>query len=284
VLRRLAVWAAGRDGVDVVISLLLIVVPTMLGVLAMLVVRRCAPRGGFLSGMESADGIFSAAGAALAVLLAFVIFTVFESYENARTAAGQEAVAAQQMYSTAGFFPDSADELRGEVVCYSRSVINDEWPDMSDGRESPQVQGWVDRLDSTIQQTQVRGNGQGAALENWLSLSQDRLDARRTRLAEGRPFVPAFVWFVLILIVLLVVAFQCLFADPVATAFGQAIAMTAMTTTLVAALVLIWVLDRPFNDRGAQIEPSRMSAALAVMTHGPTLPATLPCDVTGKAS
>ncbi len=96
-----------------VVSVLLLVVPTALAIVAMLVVRHFAPPGGFLSGMESADGIFSAAGAGLAVLLAFVIFTVFDSYANARTAAGQEAVAAQQMYSTAGFFPDTADQLRG---------------------------------------------------------------------------------------------------------------------------------------------------------------------------
>lgn len=111
-----------------VVSVLLLVVPTALAIVAMLVVRHFAPPGGFLSGMESADGIFSAAGAGLAVLLAFVIFTVFDSYANARTPAGQEAVAAQQMYSTAGFFPDTADQLRGEVVCYSRSVVHDEWP------------------------------------------------------------------------------------------------------------------------------------------------------------
>ncbi len=80
----------------------------------------------------------------------------------------------------------------------------------------------------------------------------------------------------------MVIAFQCLFADPAATAFGQAIAMTAMTATLVAGLVLVWVLDRPFNERGAQIEPSRMNAAPTVMTHEPSLPATPPCDATGK--
>jgi hypothetical protein len=232
--------------------------------------------------MESADGIFSAAGAGLAVVLAFVIFTVFNSYENGRDAAGAEAVAAQQMYSTAGFFPDKTDELRGEVVCYGRSVVHAEWPDMAHGRESSVVQGWVDRLDSSIQQAQVKGNGQGAALEHWLSLSQDRQDARRTRIAEAQPFVPAFVWLVLFLMVLVVVAFQCLFADPAATAFGQSVAMASMAATLFAALTLIWVLDRPFNDRGAQVTPTRMSASLAVMSHQVSLPAELPCDAEGN--
>jgi len=265
------------------VSLLLIVGGTTCAVLAMLLIRGLAPPGGYLRGMESADGIFSAAGAGLAVVLAFVIFTVFSSYENGRNAAGQEAVAAQQMYQTAGFFPDKTDELRGEVICYSRSVIHDDWPAMQHGRESLVTQHWVDELIATIQQAQVRGNGQGAALEHWLQLSEDRQEARRTRIAEGQSFVPEFVWLVLVLMTITVVAFQCLFADPSATGFVQALAMCAMGLTLFAALTMIWVLDRPFNNRGAQITPSRMEASLAVMTHQTgLLPATLPCDADGN--
>ena len=265
-----------------VVSLLLIVGGTTCAVVAMFVVRRIAPSGGYLRGMESADGIFSAAGAGLAVVLAFVIFTVFSSYENGRNAAGQEAVAAQQMYQTAGFFADKTDELRGEVICYSRSVIHDDWPAMQRGQESAVTQGWVDQLVTTIQAAQVRGNGQGAALEHFLQLGEDRQEARRTRIAESQSFVPEFVWLVLILMVIVVVAFQCLFADPSATGFGQAVAMTAMSATLFAGLTLIWVLDRPFNNRGAEITPSRMAASLTIMSHEADLPATIPCNADGN--
>jgi Protein of unknown function (DUF4239) len=266
----------------VVLSLFFILAGTALAVAAMLLVRRIAPPKGFLRGMESADGIFSAAGAGLAVLLAFVIFTVFASYENGREAAGKEAVAAQQMYQTAGFFPDQTQELRGAVVCYSRSVIHLEWSDMQHGRESAVTQRWTDDLVTTIQQASIRGNRQGAALEHWLTLGEDRQDARRTRIAESQPFVPGFVWAILILMVVMVVGFQSLFADPTATAFGQAVAMGAMSATLFCALTLIWVLDRPFNDRGAEISPSRMQASLLIMTHDPHVPVTLPCDTDGN--
>lgn len=267
-----------------VVSLLFIVGGSALAVLAMLVVRRLAPPGGYLSGMESADGIFSAAGAGLAVVLAFVIFTVFSSYENGREASGQEAVAVQQMFQTSGFFPDQADQLRGDAICYGRSVVHDEWPAMQHGRESTVTQGWVDQLITTIQQADVKGNRGGAALEHWLQLSEDRQEARRTRIAEAEPFVPQFVWAILILMVIVVVAFQCLFADPSATAFGQSVAMASMAATLSAALTLIWVLDRPFNDRGAEVTPRRMESSLAVMSHQADYPATLPCDAEGNPS
>jgi uncharacterized membrane protein len=265
-----------------VLSLLLIVGGATLSVLAMLGVRRLAPPGGYLSGMESADGIFSAAGAGLAVVLAFVIFTVFSSYENGRVASGQEAVAVQQMFQTAAFFPDQEDRLRGEAVCYGRSVVADEWPAMQHGEESAVTQSWVDQLITTIQQADVKGNRGGAALEHWLQLSEDRQEARRTRIAESQPFVPEFVWLILVLMVIVVVIFQCLFADPSATAFGQSVAMASMGATLFAALTLIWVLDRPFNDRGAEVTPSRMQASLAVMSHQSYFPTTLPCDADGN--
>lgn len=124
------------------ISVLMIVCPTLVAVAVTLAVRRwVAPPGG-LSSMESADGIFSAAGAGLAVVLAFVIFTVFESYDKGRDAAGEEAVAVQQMYSTSAFFPDEADRLNGEAVCYGRSVVHDGWPAMQHNTESRVTQGW----------------------------------------------------------------------------------------------------------------------------------------------
>jgi hypothetical protein len=266
----------------VALSLFFILAGTALAVVAMLLVRRIAPPKGFLSGMESADGIFSAAGAGLTVLLAFVIFTVFESYENGREASGQEAVAAQQMYQTAGFFPDKSQELRGQVICYSRSVIHLEWPEMQRGGESAVTQKWIDDLVTTSQQASIKGNRQGAALEHWLTLGEDRQEARRTRIAESQPFVPGFVWAILILMVVMVAAFQSLFADPTATVFGQAVAMGAMSATLFSALSLIWVLDRPFNDRGAEISPSRMQASLVIMSKDAHVPATLPCDADGN--
>ena len=73
-----------------VLALAMIVVPSLLAVGAMLLLRRIAPSGGLLGSMESADGIFSAAGAGLAVLLAFVICAVFDSYSSARQATGAE--------------------------------------------------------------------------------------------------------------------------------------------------------------------------------------------------
>jgi len=56
--------------------------------------------------------------------------------------------------------------------------------------------------------------------------------------------------------------------------------MAAMTITVFAALAVVYMVDRPLNDRGAAIPHARMSAALEVM--GRTTPDTLPCDEAGS--
>src|SRR6266545_584512 len=95
--------------------------------------RRRAPEGGFFSDLDRAAGVFGVLGTSFAVLLAFVIFVAFESYVEAKDKAGQEAVAVLELYHTAKLFPSPVREtLDGELACYARSVIDDEWPTMKD--------------------------------------------------------------------------------------------------------------------------------------------------------
>ena len=128
-------------------------------------------------------------------------------------------------------------------------------------------------------------NREGAALEHWLDQGEARQDARRGRLTEGRAFIPGLVWAVLWILTFAVLGFQLMFVDPRAPLVGQIAAMTATTAVLVSAVVLVWVLDRPFNERGAQIEPFRMEAAVvAIESLLDTTAAdpTVPCTDAGR--
>ena len=79
---------------------------------------------------------------------------------------------------------------------------------------------------------------------------------------------------------MVVLGYQLLLVDPRVRVFGQAYSMAAMAVTVFAALAIVYMVDRPFNDRGAAIPHTRMSAALEVMER--TAPTTLPCDATGS--
>lgn len=262
---------------------LLVIVPTALVVgLAFVTHRRWAPEGGWLKGMEDAGEIFSAVATGLAVLIAFLIVATFDSYHSGREAAGEEAVAVQQQYAMSSYFDDEySNLLRGEVVCYARAVIHDEWPAMQRAEESAVVQGWVDSMDVSMRGVPVESDQkQVEALAHWFDVSKDRQDGRRGRLAEAAPFVPGFLWGALGLLSLVVLGYQFLLLDRTVPVRGQAYSLAAMALTVFAALATIYIIDRPFNDRGAMIHPSRMEHALTLMSR--TAPSPIPCDAVGN--
>jgi hypothetical protein len=261
---------------------LLVLGPTALFVGLVVVIHHyLAPEGGWLHAMEDAGEIFSTVGTGLAVLIAFLIVAAFGHYQNARDAVGKEAVAIQQQYVMASYFDDTdSNAMRGEILCYARAVVDDEWPAMQHGGESDRVQTWVDRMDRTMHGTPVTDQKQVEALAHWFDVSNDRQDGRRERLAESKAFVPDFLWGALILISLVVLGYQLLMIDPAIKTFPQAYSMAAMAITVFAALAVVYMVDRPFNDRGAEISHIRIDRAIAIMSR--TLPSSLPCTADGK--
>lgn len=248
------------------------------------VIRRFfAPPGGYYHDAEIASGIFGVVGTGYAVLLGFVIFSVFGSYDAARQDTASEAVALRQLTSTAGYFNTTdAQVLRGQLICYGRAVVSDEWPAMQDGTESATVTGWVKEMETTTQGMPVETVKESAALQNWFQQNAVRQDGRRGRIAESAPFVPGFVWALLDFLLFVVIFYQCLFAEPRVPLFAQAVGIVAMACTLIAGLSLVWLLDRPFNDRGAMISSGRIQAVVTDMEHAYLAPApALPCDVHG---
>ena len=173
--------------------------------------------------------------------------------------------------------------LQGELICYGRAVVNDEWPKMAKSEESAAVTHWVEQLDSTLQTIPAADEKAVAVFHNWFAQSEARQEGRRGRIAEAAPFVPGFVWGVLIALLVLVVTVLVLFADPDVPLLPQAATVVGVAASLVAGLTLVWMLDRPFNDRGAAIPPTRMTATVQTMEQAYGSSAKpLPCDVNGQ--
>src|SRR6187455_454326 len=113
---------------------LIVVVVTVVAIGAMLLVRRKAPAGSYFEDGDRAAGVFGVLATGFAVLLGFVVFLAFESYDTSRSGAESEAQIIRQQFETARFFPASVrDRLSGEVVCYARTVIHQEWPQIESG-------------------------------------------------------------------------------------------------------------------------------------------------------
>jgi Protein of unknown function (DUF4239) len=233
----------------------------------MLVVRRfAAPRGGFFTDPDRAAGVFGVTGTGFAVLLAFVIFLSFSSYDRARDKASVEAVAISQLFRTARLFPaDSRRALHGELICYARAVVDDEWKTMRHGRESPVVDGWLARIEQTVDRIQIQGEKQRVAYGAWFEQAAERREGRRGRLNEAEPLVPSLVWLALFLGGALIVAYMCFYADPAEPVVVQALMMGAVTTMVVAGMLVVRFLDRPYNDASGSIKPKAMTTTLEAM-------------------
>ena len=267
------------------LGLLVLVVAVAGAVTVMLLVRQQAPEGGYLVDTSRGSSVFGVLGTAFAVILAFVILLALQSFNTAKETAAREAVATTQLYRTTGVLPDPTGvTLRGQLVCYGRAVIEDEWPIMASGRESARVQGWLDEMGLTVAALVPADAREATAYDQWFERDADRRDGRRGRLSEAQPFVPPFVWLVLVLAAVLVVGYMLLFADRRERAVVQGLMIGALTAVVVLGLLLVRHLDTPYDGDGGSIAPTEMRRTLALaeatrlLSSAPTVP---PCDAAG---
>jgi hypothetical protein len=266
-------------------ALAVLVGAAVVAIVVMLVVRRYGPERGFLADPAPAASVFGVIGVAFAVLLAFVVFLAFEGYLRAFDGASQEAVAVTQLMRVSRLFPaEQGDELRGDMACYARAVVADEWPAMASGGESELVVDWVRRIETTIDEMPVDSLRTEVALRHWLDEMTARREGRRTRLYQAVPKVPEAVWLPLLLGAGLTVSFLLLYADRRDRWWVQATMIGSVTTLVVAGLLVVVFLDRPFQRDGAYVGPGEMETSIRLMNEefDGALATVLPCDEAGR--
>ena len=124
-------------------GVVIIVAAVGVAVAAMLLVRRRAPDGSYFSDGDRASGVFGVLATGFALLLGLIVFLAFTSYDDSKKGAESEALAVVQQLETAQFLPDAAGgRVGGELICYGRSVVGQEWPGMANGSESGAINPW----------------------------------------------------------------------------------------------------------------------------------------------
>lgn len=247
----------------------------------MYLVRRRSRVDHFFVEIERGAGVFAVIGTAFAVILAFVVLEAFQSFNDARSGAEQEATTVLTLSRTADFFPaDQRDPFEGDLICYDRAVINDEWPLMKDGSRSPVVQMWVVSLQHSLRQLNPESPAQQAAFLKLLDQEDQRTDARRTRLTEANRTLPAPVWFFLGVGAVMTIGFALFFADRREHFIVQGFLIGAVTALVVSGLLLVWFLDHPYENQSGSIKPDEMERQLPIIEHEHAAVA-VPCDQDG---
>jgi hypothetical protein len=272
---------------NVVWAALVTIAAASIAILAILLIRRRAPDGGYFNDGDRAAGVFGVLATGFALLLGFVIFLAFTRYDQSRAGAEAEALVLVQQFETAQLLPPEAREpLSGELVCYGRSVVHLEWPQLESGVEGPTINPWAIELFRKLETVEPELASEQSAYDAWLAQTSAREEARRDRVHGAEGVIPAPVWIVLFFSAGVVLVFLLFFADSGERAVVQAVLIGSVTAVIVMTLLVLRVLDDPYHPGVGSLRPVAMERSLDALQQAREvvdLDDPLPCDATGAS-
>lgn len=261
---------------------------TAVMVSAMLFVRRSAPEGSRFKDGDRASGVFGVLATGFALLLGFVIFLAFTKYDDSRAGSEAEALVVVQQFETAQLMPPEVRaDFSGELVCYGRSVVNEEWPAMESDSAYDAINPWSVSMFRTLETVKPKLASEQSAYDAWLSQVSTREEARRDRLHAAEGIVPLPVWIVLLFSAALILVYLLFFADSGESAVVQGMMAGSVTAVMVATLLVLVALNNPFQDDLGGLRPIAMERSLAILDEARTtlgIDVELPCDEQGSPS
>jgi hypothetical protein len=271
--------------VNLLWAILITAAVTAIAIACMLLVRRRAPEGSYFQDGDRAAGVFGVLATGYAVFAGFIIFLAFTTYDQSRNGAETEALVVTQQFETAQFLPVAVRErLSGELVCYARTVVEQEWPDMEAGTAGDTLNPWGVALFRTLKIADPKSAPEQAAYSKWLDQTSDREEARRDRIHGAANVIPDSLWLVLLLSAGVIFAFMLFFADSAEGPITQAMLIGSVAAVLTVTLLVIRALDTPYHPGLGQLQPAAMERALVVLDEarevvGDKTPP--PCDASG---
>ena len=266
---------------------LIVVLVAVVATTAMLIVRRRAPQGSYFEDGDRAAGVFGVLATGFAVLLGFVVFLAFESFDTSRSGAVTEAQVIAEEFETAQLVPAAVrGRFSGELVCYARSVVHQEWPQMQSGTLGNGHNAWGIAMFRTLKTVEPRSAAEQAAYSKWLDQRTDRESARADRTHGAEGVIPTPLWIVLFLSAGIIFVFMLFFADSGERAIVQATMMGSVAVVISSTLLLLWFLDHPYSQGVGGLRPVAMQRTVEQLTHEQGIADgrfQIPCDPQGAA-
>ena len=265
----------------------IVTVVAAIAITAMLLVRRGAPEGSRFTDGDRASGVFGVLATGFALLAGFVVFLAFESYDAARSGAQAEARIVAHQFETVQYLPSPARErLSGELVCYARNVVHQEWPKMRAGTLGDGPNPWGEALFRSLRTTEPRSASAQAAFSKYLDERSDREDARADRTHGAEGVIPTPLWIVLFLSAGILLVYMVFFADSGEGAVVQSMMMGGVAVMVTSLLLLLWFLDNPYVGGAGGLKPVAMQDTLQLLQRQTSIVGAVdpPCDEAGAPS
>jgi hypothetical protein len=273
--------------VNLVWAGLIVVGVSAFAIAAMLLVRRRAPEGSYFEDGDRASGIFGVLATGFAVLIGFVVFLSFESFDTSRSGAEAEARTVVQQFETVQFLPVAVRaRLSGDLVCYARTVVYQEWPRMESGTLGDSRNPWTLTMLRTLQTTDPRSASAQTAYAKWFDQRTDRENGRADRIHGAEGVIPVPVWIVLLIASGVIFVYMLFFADSAERWIVQATMMGGVAIVITSTLLLLVFLDHPYASGVGGIRPVAMERALVQIRQERAFAREriiIPCDSNGVA-
>jgi hypothetical protein len=218
------------------------------------------PDHDFVQHNEVGGFIIGVTGSLYAVMLGFLIVVGWQHFADARQLVASEAALAADVWHSADGLPAAArTRVRSDALKYSLLMTQDEWPQMRAGKFDTDadfiVMDAMTAAGRLIPANFKEANAQSATLQALGSLH----DVRQRRLADNAGGLSAFEWLVLSIGAACVITMCWIFG--IANATVHLFMTATVTTTITAALVLLFELQYPFRT-DLRITPASWSATI----------------------
>ena len=168
-----------------------------------------------------------------------------------------------QQYPTAQLLPANIRAgLSGQLVCYARYVIEQEWPRMEDGEGGDAINPWGVAMFRTLERAEPVAASEQSAYDKWLDRTAEREAGPPGPPPRGGGGHPRPLWVVLFLAAALLFVFMLFFADTGERALVQGVQIGSVVAVISASLALVAFLDRPFQPHVAGLQPTAMERTL----------------------
>lgn len=215
-------------------------------VLGLVLVRHYANVDWLKRQHEVASFFFLMIGTLYAVLIAFAIYMVWTQFQNAGTNLEHEANEVGDLSRMARAMPEPMrGDIRSALLEYIHSVLDDEFPAMSDGRASERTWRAVENLWRIYTEAEPETLKAQANYAESLKHLNELSNYRRTRLFTSRGTVPTVLWWLLYLGGIVLVAFTYFFGHD--SLLSQGAMTAALAGVLAFSLFLILAFDSPYG-------------------------------------
>jgi hypothetical protein len=174
--------------------------------------------------------------------------------------------------------------LTGQLICYGRSVVEDEWDRMRAGTIGDSINPWGVALFRTLATVDPKTASEQSAYDQWLGQTSEREGARLDRVHGAVGVIPTTIWIVLAVIAGVIFVYMLFFADPAEGRVTQAVLMGSVATVVTVLFLLLGALDNPFHGGVGGLQPVAMERTLDLVDKAlgaVGVEVSIPCNAAG---